>query len=142
MLGFRVFRYIESMGEVADFVRSWRVGYRSAVVFNRYQTAGGEAMAGDGDLLADFGKFGFKADDGHDLEAGGGRFCYIHLCGIGLKAVVAGDGIGNGELSRETAQTIGGDFNIGSLAIEAQLNAVIIGGEGGALDTDCGAGQG
>jgi len=137
MLGFRVFRYIESMGEVADFVRSWRVGYRSVVVFNRYQTAGGEAMAGDDDLLADFGKFGLKADTRDNLEAGGG-FGESRAFGSGLKAVAASDSIGSGELSRETALAAGGDFNIGSFAVEDQFD-VVTGREAGAIDGNRGA---
>ena len=94
-------------------------------------------MAGDDDLLADFGKFGLKADTRDNREAGGG-FGERRALGRGLKAVAAGDGIGNGKDGRKAALAAGGDFKIGSFAIEAQLD-VVIGGEAGAIDGDRGA---
>ncbi|MGA7676910.1 MAG: hypothetical protein WCA51_00840 [Dehalococcoidia bacterium] len=132
MVGLRAFRHNELMAEVAAIVGGRRVSYRSLIVLDGDLAFGGKAAAAQRDLGADVGMLGFKAYRRADIKAGD-DISEGHIFHGRLELVIAGDGIGDGELGAEAAQLIGGDGKLGICAIEAQLNVFLF-REAGAFD--------
>ncbi len=138
MVGLGAFRHSEIMAEVAAIVGGWRVSYRSLIVLDGDLAFGGKAAAGQRDLGADVGMLGLKAYRRAEIKAGD-DISEGHIFHGSLELVIAGDGIGNGELGAEAAQLIGGDGKLGICTVEAHLNVFLF-REAGASDGDFGTG--